>query len=133
MPRAFTVVLLGIGLVYLLDLGSQDVDLIGAVPNGLPSFISPWMGWTVFWSLLPHAVLIAMIAFMEAISISTKLRRDGDNIQPSRELVALGLSNVSAGLSRYSVVGGCLELSMILRERCHKWRVLILSVGGCNN
>lgn len=106
-PRAFVVVGLGVMAVLLGDLGAEGVKLVGAVPQGLPAFSTPWMDWSIVAELVPHAFIIALVAFMEAISISTKLKKENEELDPSRELVALGTANLSSGLFQgYSVTGG---------------------------
>lgn len=107
LPRAFIVVLVGALAVVLGGMGEQGVKLVGGVPNGLPSLQTPWMNWGIVQDLIPHALVIALVAFMESISISTKLKRAEDNLDPSRELVALGTANLASGLFQgYSVTGG---------------------------
>ena len=82
-------------------------SMVGEVPEGLPGFQTPWMSWSIIQDLFPHALVIALVAFMESISISTKLKREGDVLEPSRELVALGTANMASGLFQgYSVAGG---------------------------
>ena len=59
------------------------------------------------WELVPHAIVIALIAFMEAFSINSKLQEGEHEMEPSRELIALGGANIAAGLFQgYSVTGG---------------------------
>lgn len=106
-PRAFVVVLFGIGAALLSDLGTRGVELVGNIPSGLPSLTVPWMDWGIVLSLLPHALVIAVVAFMEAFSINSTLQEDPSKLEPSRELVALGGANIAAGLFQgYSVTGG---------------------------
>ena len=106
-PRAFVAVLLGIGVVVMFDLGASGVQLVGDIPSGLPSLSTPWLHWNVVIELLPHAVVIAIVAFMEAFSINTTLQKDPSELEPSRELIALGGANIAAGLFQgYSVTGG---------------------------
>ncbi len=106
-PRAFVVVGLGMLVVSLGDLGAKGVQLVGLVPEGLPTFKTPWMDWGTVSALIPHALIIALVAFMESYSISSKLTKDNEEIQPSSELVALGTANIATGLFQgYSVTGG---------------------------
>ena len=69
------VVVLGIGAVLVADLGLKGVQLVGDVPAGLPSFVVPWMDSTIVFGLLPHALVIAVVAFMEAFSINSTTTR----------------------------------------------------------
>ena len=106
-PRAFLVVIVSIGMVLMADLGTKGVQLVGDIPSGLPRFTPPWMSRDIVLELVPHAIVIALIAFMEAFSINSKLQQDEYELEPSRELIALGGANIAAGLFQgYSVTGG---------------------------
>lgn len=106
-PRAFVVVGLGVLAVVLGNLEAVGVQLVGEVPEGLPTFQTPWMDLGIVAALIPHAVIIAVIAFMESYSISSKLKKEHEEIKPSSELVALGAANIASGLFQgYSVTGG---------------------------
>jgi len=106
-PRAFVVVGLSVLVVVLGDLGSSGVSLVGQVPQGLPNFTTPWMQWDIVLELLPHALVIALIAFIEAFSVASKVKHEDENIDASRELIALGGANIMSGLFQgYSVTGG---------------------------
>ena len=106
-PRAFLVVVVSIGMVLIADLGTKGVQLVGDIPAGLPRFTPPWMDRAIVFELVPHAIVIALIAFMEAFSINSKLQEDEYELEPSRELIALGGANIAAGLfPGYSVTGG---------------------------
>ena len=106
-PRAFVVVLLSLAVVAIGDLGSQGVRVVGEVPQGLPSFSIPSQDLSIVFELIPHALIIAMVAFMEAFSIGSKLQKEGEELNPSKELIALGGANVATGFFQgYSVTGG---------------------------
>ena len=106
-PRAFVVVSAGVVVVSLGDLGSKGVALVGAVPQGLPTFQVPWMDLSIVYSLAPHALVIGLIAFMESFSVSSKLKKGHEELDASKELIALGSANVASGLFQgYSVAGG---------------------------
>lgn len=110
-PSALILVALGTFTVYWFKL---EVTIIGEVPSGLPSFGLP--EFNKFRELVPMAFTIALIAFMEAVSISKKLQaaHKGEyKIDNNQEMVALGLSNMvgsfwgsyptTAGFSRSAV------------------------------
>jgi len=82
-------------------------EVIGTIPAGLPDFSLPTWDWGVISQLFSSAVVIALVGFMEAISIakamatSTRQRLDAD-----QELIGQGLSNIVSGLfSGYPVSG----------------------------
>ncbi|MGH8596163.1 MAG: SulP family inorganic anion transporter, partial [Gammaproteobacteria bacterium] len=62
-------------------------------------------GW---WQLAPAAVMIALIGYVESVSVARALAfRRHEKINPDRELVALGLTNIGAAtVGAMPVAGG---------------------------
>ncbi len=107
-PRALIVVVAGTVASALLHLETLGVPVVGAVPSGLPTVdFSPPDAATAT-ALLPGALTLAFIGFIEAISVGRVLAsRHGYRTLPNRELAALGLANLSSGLTGgYPVTGG---------------------------
>lgn len=106
-PRALIVVAVGSGVAAAFN-DALGLALVGSVPAGLPMPQLPDMSLDTIRELTTGAVTIAVIGFMEGISISTRLAdEDGERLSADRELVALGLANIGAGLFRgYPVAGG---------------------------
>lgn len=116
-PAILLVVVLGILGVYLLNLESFGVHIVGAVPTGLPDFQIPDISIENTLSLWPIALTLALVGYLEAISIGKALQeKDGEEtIDPNQELVALGSSNmvgsffqsypVTASFSRSAING----------------------------
>lgn len=107
-PRALTVVVLGTLAVWGLGLDKMGVDIVGEVPAGLPGFSVPRIDMEVFGELVPVAFAIALVAFMEAISVGKAYsRRAGYDVDPNQELVALGSANIAGSFfGIYPVTGG---------------------------
>lgn len=107
-PRFLLVVVLGTLAVWGLGLHEQGVAIVGAVPQGLPSPAMPPLRWESFTALLPSAVTIALVGFMESISVAKAFaRQHGDEVDADQELKALGLANVAgAFFQAYPVTGG---------------------------
>jgi SulP family sulfate permease len=108
MPGALFVVLVTTGLVYALGLVSRGVRIVGEVPSGLPHFQWPRFDLALLQQLLPSAVTIALVSFMEAISVGKHFARENRyDVEPSQELVALGSANLVGGMfGAYPVAGG---------------------------
>lgn len=82
------------GLHASKDLG---VKVVGAIPSGLPDFNLDFLQYPDIPALLPSAILIAIVGYVETITVSKVLAfRRRQKIDPDRELVALGLSNIGA-------------------------------------
>jgi len=63
--------------------------------------------WATLGALVPAALTIALVSFMEAISSGLAVAEDDQRPAADRELVALGLSNLACGVMRgYPVAGG---------------------------
>lgn len=96
-------------LVLALGLDGR-VDLIGAVPDGLPPLGLPRAAGADGVDLLPSAAAIALIGVMETVSTGTVFaRRRGGRIDPAREMVAVGGANVATGLAGGLPVAGGLS------------------------
>lgn len=84
------------------------VAVVGTVPEGLPAMTLPMADMALWQQLLPLAVLIALVGFVESVSVSQALaaRRRG-RIEPDRELLGIGAANLAAGVSGgFPVAGG---------------------------
>ena len=94
--------------VKAFALGQAGVKLVGAIPAGLPPFALP--DWTpeLWLQLLPAAVLISLVGFVESVSVAQTLAaKKRQRILPNQELVGLGTSNLAAALSGgFPVTGG---------------------------
>jgi SulP family sulfate permease len=107
-PATLVVVVLGIVLVKQLGLNEEGVDIVGVIPEGLPSFSSPTINASDFTQLLPIAITLALIAFMEAYSIAKTIEEKHDyKLDADQELRALGLANIfGAFFKSYPTTGG---------------------------
>lgn len=108
LPRALIVVGVATLLTVAFGLEQHGVAIVGEIPRGLPSPRLALPSWDDLSALFPTALAIALVGFMEAISVAKAyaLRR-GYELDPNRELVALGAANLGAGLfGGYPVTGG---------------------------
>lgn len=101
-------VVIAVILVAALDLDTAaGVPVVGEVPGAMPELRIPAPGWAEFSKLLPSALLIAMVIFMESTSIGTAMAsRRREKIEPNQELVGLGVANVGASLAGGLPVAG---------------------------
>ncbi len=101
-------------LAWGLGLGQHGVELVGEVPSGLPDLAMPSMDAQLWSSLLPAAVLISLVGFVESVSVAQTLAaKRRQRIDPNQELIALGLANVGAGVSGGSPVSGGFSRSVV--------------------
>jgi len=105
--RALVVVALAIVASALFDLSAHGVATLGAIPPGLPGAAVPMLSSATFVALVPAALTIALLSFMEAISSGIAVADADKRPDADRELVALGLSNLATGFMRgYPIAGG---------------------------
>ncbi len=70
-------------------------DVVGNVPQGLPSFRAPSLSLDAIGSLLSVALVIALVAFMESISMAKAMAtKSKQRIDPNQELIGQGVANV---------------------------------------
>ena len=94
--------------VVMLDLAEKGVDLVGAIPQGLPPFATPSTDMDLIAQLWVPALLISVIGFVESVSVAQTLAaKRRQRISPDQELIGLGASNIASAFSGgYPVTGG---------------------------
>ncbi len=108
-PGQLAAVVFGILVVWLFGLAGQGVKIVGEVPSGLPSFSMPSFSLENINALLPTALAISLVSFMESIAVAKAIQSKHRNYKviPNQELIALGLANVGGSfLQSYPVTGG---------------------------
>jgi len=82
-------------------------EVVGAIPEGLPSVKMPSFNLDALGSLLSAALVISLVGFMEAISIAKAVAaRTRQRIDPNQELIGQGLANVVGSFSQAFPVSG---------------------------
>ena len=80
---------------YLIDFEAMGGQVVGSIPEGLPGFSMPAFNLDVLSELFIGAIIIAMVGFMEAISIAKAMAaKSKDRIDPNQELIGQGLGNI---------------------------------------
>lgn len=107
-PAPLVVVAGSTALVYALGLDRLGVKVVGHVPPGLPAFSIPSIGLRELESLLPAALTILLVGFMESISIAKVISaKEKYKVDSDQELKGLGLANLLGSFfSAYPVTGG---------------------------
>ena len=104
---AFAIVISTI-VVASLRLVQQGVNVVGIIPKGLPELTIPVLDIELWQKLLPAALLISVIGFVESVSVGQTLAaKRRQRIDPDQELIGLGSANFAAALSSgFPVTGG---------------------------
>jgi SulP family sulfate permease len=107
-PRFLFVVAGGTLAVWGLDLGASGVATVGTVPAGLPSLAIPAIDLNALEALIPSALAIALVGFMESIAVAKSFARQGGyDVDADQELRALGMANIGGAFFQgYPVTGG---------------------------
>lgn len=103
------VVVLGTVIVWAFQLNeTAGVGIVGAVPAGFPPLTIPTLNLSTLQMLLPAAVAISLVGYMESISVSKSLAsKRREKIDPNQELIALGMASIGAAFTGgYPVTGG---------------------------
>ena len=80
---------------YYIGFEQMGGKVVGTIPEGLPGFAMPAFNLEVFSHLFISAIIIAMVGFMEAISIAKAMAaKSKDRIDPNQELIGQGLGNI---------------------------------------
>ena len=83
--------------VYLLHLQHRGVELVGHIPQGLPSLMMP--NFSLISVLWPGALGIALMSFTETVAAGRAFARKGEPApRANTELIATGLANIAGAL-----------------------------------
>lgn len=101
------VVILGVLVAWLAE-GALAIPTVGEIPAGLPRIGIPTLRLAFIPDLLPTALVIGLVGFMESFAVAQSLgSKRRQRVDANRELVALGVSNLgSAASGGYPVTGG---------------------------
>lgn len=96
----------------LLMVGGGKV--VGTIPKGVPALSVPTINLDVMAHLFPAAVIISLLGFMEAISISKAMAgKTGQRLDPNQELIGQGLANIFGAMGRSYPTSGSFSRSAV--------------------
>jgi SulP family sulfate permease len=103
-----TIVVFAMALVAgkCFDFSSMHIAVIGAVDSRIPTPVPPELSLADVSRLVTAALGLALLIFPEGILLGRAMaNRHNYEINPDRELIALGTANLTAGLFRSFAVG----------------------------
>ncbi|MCK5638199.1 MAG: STAS domain-containing protein, partial [Flavobacteriaceae bacterium] len=111
LPSQLFAVIFGIVVVSLFNLGEgvNSVKIIKDIPDTLPKFQIPLLNLDIIQLLIPMALTIALVSFMESIAVAKaiQVKHRDYKVIPNQELIALGLANVLGSFFQsYPTTGG---------------------------
>ncbi|MFH1050616.1 MAG: SulP family inorganic anion transporter [bacterium] len=96
----------------LIIMGGGEV--VGNIPAGLPAFQIPSLNIAFILKLLPFAIIISLLGFMEAIAIAKAMAsKTGQRINPNQELIGQGLANIIGSFGQSYPVSGSFSRSAV--------------------
>ncbi|PIE57374.1 MAG: sodium-independent anion transporter [Desulfobulbus propionicus] len=88
--------------------------IVGKIPKGLPTFKVPHLSLDSFFKLLPTAIIISLLGFMEAIAIAKAMAaKTGQKLDPNQELIGQGLANILGSIGSSYAVSGSFSRSAV--------------------
>jgi SulP family sulfate permease len=95
-------------LTWQFQWQAQGMKIVGTVPQGLPPLTLPTWNPALWQELAVPALLISVVGFVESVSVGQTLAaKRRQRLEPDRELVALGASNLGASFTGgFPVTGG---------------------------
>ena len=114
-PSSLLVSVFGVLLIWSTRWDLHGVEIVGYIPAGLPNFDLLTVSPELMRDMLPFALTLAVIGYVEIISITKELEEQEEKyfLKPNKELMALGTANlvgsffqsypVSASFSRSAV------------------------------
>lgn len=108
------IVVLATALSAVIGADAMGVETVGAVSGQLPGFsLSAW-GADQWWALAPSALLIALVGYVESVSVARTLAmRRREAVDADRELIGLGGANIAASLFGAMPAAGGFSRSMV--------------------
>ena len=117
-PGALITVVLGILLVYFLGLDQKGIDIVGEVPQGLPSFQLPDWSLENIKLVMPTVLTVTIIGIVESLGIAKVLesKHQTYKVRPNQELMALGLGKVVGAFFQAIPTSGSFSRSAVNNE-----------------
>ena len=99
-PPSLVVLALALVIAALVELPGHGIAVVGEVEGGLPSFGLPRVGADDFLDLALPAAAFSLVAFADLIAtVRTFAQKHGYEVDPNRELTAIGGANLVGGLT----------------------------------
>ncbi|MDN3918992.1 SulP family inorganic anion transporter [Roseateles violae] len=106
-----------IALAWHSDALSRGVALVGALPRLRLELGLPRLDGALWLALLPHALLVALMAYVSSLVVAESLaRRRGEKVDARRELAGLAGANLLAAASGGMPVAGSFSRSVLLHD-----------------
>ncbi|MCC7163408.1 MAG: SulP family inorganic anion transporter [Anaerolineae bacterium] len=114
-PGGLVVLFGAIGLSAALDLnGKYGVEVVGALPQGLPSLTIPQVPFTTYLAMLLPAMGVLLVAYSEALGVAHEFaEKHGYEVNADQELNAHAGANLLSALFGGMLAAGSMSASAV--------------------
>jgi high affinity sulfate transporter 1 len=114
-PAGLVVLFGAIGLSAVLDLhGQYGVEIVGTLPQGLPSLTFPQVPLTTYLAMILPAMGVLLVAYSEALGVAHEFaEKHGYEVDANQELNAHALANLVSGLFGGMLAAGSMSASAV--------------------
>ena len=107
LPAPLILVAIGILIVNFLGLQNQGVRVVGSIPPGLPYLGIPVLDFHLIDELILPALGMVLICYCSLMLTNKSFAsKNGYEIDANQDFYALGIANISSGLSQGFVISG---------------------------
>lgn len=111
------ILLLALGLAWGFEVQGRGVAVVGILPPLHLGLALPRLDGEIWSALLPHALLLALMAYVSSLVVAESLaRRRGERVDARRELLGLGAANLVAGCSGAMPVASSFSRSVLMHD-----------------
>jgi len=114
-PAGLVVLFAAIGLSAALDLnGKYGVEIVGTLPQGLPSLAFPKVPFVTYLSMILPAMGVLLVAYSEALGVAHEFaEKHGYEVNADQELNAHAVANLVSALFGGMIAGGSMSASAV--------------------
>jgi MFS superfamily sulfate permease-like transporter len=114
-PAGLLALFLAIGVSKALDLsGNYGVDVVGTLPQGLPSLAVPKLPLMAYLEMVLLAVGVVLVAFSEALGVAHEFAgKHGYEVDADQELNAHALVNLGSALFGGMIAAGGMSATAV--------------------
>ena len=114
-PAGLVVLFAAIGLSAALDLhGNYGVEIVGTLPQGLPSLTFPRVPFVTYLAMVLPAMGVLLVAYSEALGVAHEFaEKHGYEVNADQELNAHAVANLVSALFGGMIAGGSMSASAV--------------------
>ncbi len=114
-PAGLVVLFAAIGLSTVLDPhGRYGVEIVGTLPQGLPSLTIPKVPLVTYLAMVLPAMGVLLVAYSEALGVAHEFaEKHGYEVNADQELNAHAVANLASALFGGMIAGGSMSASAV--------------------